>query len=75
MGDYIGADGIWSYGCVRCQKHHYEGDRLYVEHIGWQSKHGTKKVPPRYALYGRLPVKFSAKGMTVDEDKLADEAR
>lgn len=59
---YIGADGIWSYGCCRCQKYHYEGDVLYQKHIGFQSKHGTVRVPPRYALIGKLPVAPTADG-------------
>jgi hypothetical protein len=61
-GDYLGPDAISSYGCCRCQSHHYEGDALYEPHIGFQSKHGTKKVPRRYALVGKLPVQFAKGG-------------
>jgi hypothetical protein len=53
---------IWSYGCVRCQKHHYEGDALYVAHHGWQDKHGSKQVPVSYSLIGKLPVEFDGSG-------------
>lgn len=68
---YYGADAIWSYGCCQCQKHHYEGDALYQKHIGFQSKHGTKRVPARYALLSRLPVQFTRSGgLELDHTKI-----
>ena len=30
------------YGCVRCQRWHYEGDADFELHIMWQSKHGWR---------------------------------
>ena len=29
-----------SYGCVKCQEIHYEGQPIYREHLLYQSKHG-----------------------------------
>lgn len=44
--DYIGPDGEWEYGCVKCQKYHGESDGpIYAEHIGSQSKHGLRRRP------------------------------
>ncbi len=28
------------YGCVRCQRYHYDGDDLFKAHLYFQSKHG-----------------------------------
>lgn len=33
-----------AYGCTRCQKWHYEDEPIYQQHIGFQSKHGIRRV-------------------------------
>jgi hypothetical protein len=33
------------YGCVKCQKYHFECDPLYQEHIMSQSKEGIQEMP------------------------------
>ncbi len=50
-----GLPPLWvkSYGCVACQKHHYEGNALYNEHLYRQSKHGVKTVLLWYAVWDR----------------------
>ena len=36
------------YGCVKCQKHHYDAEEhaldLYRQHEGFQSKHGVQRM-------------------------------
>ena len=41
-----GGSGIYvnHYGCVKCQKRHFEDQELYQEHIYWQSKHGIESM-------------------------------
>jgi hypothetical protein len=53
---------IWRYGCVQCQKHHYEGDRLFSEHHHWQDKHGSEKVPVGFSLIGKIRAEFDSNG-------------
>jgi hypothetical protein len=42
-----GGSGIYvkHYGCVKCQKRHYEDQDIYEKHIFWQSKHGIDSMP------------------------------
>lgn len=46
-----------AYGCVICQIYHYEGEKIYTEHILSQSKHGISKreLPEKYAGGFDLP--------------------
>ena len=41
------------YGCVECQRCHYEGDPLYAAHLCRQSKHGVTTAPFTYAIAAR----------------------
>lgn len=34
---------VCTYGCVRCQKWHAQGDDLYESHLGFQAKHGWRE--------------------------------
>lgn len=43
--DLLGPQTLRAYGCVRCQRWHYEGDELFEPHIWHQSKHGFKRLP------------------------------
>jgi len=33
-----------AYGCVKCQRWHYDDEDVYYEHIWNQSKHGIRTV-------------------------------
>lgn len=35
---------LYSYGCSKCQKIHYENEKIYNEHINSQSKHGISRT-------------------------------
>lgn len=37
------------YGCVECQRDHFEDEALYKPHLMRQSKHGIKQVSVEYA--------------------------
>jgi len=37
------------YGCVECQKDHFEDEGLYKPHLLRQSKHGIRQVSVEYA--------------------------
>ena len=39
---------IQFYGCVQCQKYHYEGTPIYDEHIRFQSKDGLRQLVDRH---------------------------
>jgi hypothetical protein len=36
---------ILFYGCVKCQRCHFQGTPLFWEHRGFQSKHGVDQMP------------------------------
>jgi len=38
------AGQIAYYGCTRCQCQHFEGTRLFQEHLHWQSRHGIQEM-------------------------------
>jgi len=40
---------INQYGCVKCQKTHYEDEKIYNKHIMSQSKHGITAGPDHRA--------------------------
>ena len=48
QGSYgaISPSGVYinSYGCVHCQKVHFEDQDIYAKHIYWQSKHGIETM-------------------------------
>lgn len=49
------SDQIRCYGCVKCQKTHVEGERLFQAHLYHQSKHGWYWISGRqYKLVARL---------------------
>jgi len=32
-----------SYGCTKCQRRHYQGTKIYTEHMKFQSKEGLER--------------------------------
>jgi hypothetical protein len=42
----ISLSGVYinGYGCVHCQKVHFEDQDIYAKHIYWQSKHGFETM-------------------------------
>lgn len=48
QGSYgsISSSGVYinSYGCVHCQKRHFEDQDIYAKHIYWQSTHGIETM-------------------------------
>jgi hypothetical protein len=63
-GQHSGPLAVNCYGCVRCQRWHYEGesDGLYREHIMAQSKHGIRRQipPPGVQVVLEKPVDLTA---------------
>ncbi len=44
---------IRAYGCVSCQRRHYEGDAEFAPHLCHQSKHGWQNEPYWHAVWDR----------------------
>ena len=49
------------YGCVQCQRHHYEGDALFNAHYGRQDKHGVQFITEAAWAMGRMQ-EYAARG-------------
>ena len=62
--NWNGGSGIYvnHYGCVKCQKRHYEDQDIYQEHIWHQSKHGLTWM----TMEQRMEI---AADFELDEDK------
>lgn len=48
-----GPRSIQAYGCVKCQRWHYEGDPDFEAHLLHQSKHGITLRPATEAADAR----------------------
>ena len=58
----LGIKGVLEcYGCVLCQRTHFEGDELFDPHKGHQSKHGITQVRAEVAANARAEVNQEAK--------------
>lgn len=54
MSNYGPTDPANYYGCCRCQKHHFEDEHIFQEHLGFQSKDGVKQIPRSQLVDKRL---------------------
>lgn len=64
MNEWIVGSSVKYYGCCKCQKHHYEPDPLYTEHLAHQSKHGLQRITKE--LYEKHIVRKLLNGMEAE---------